>query len=497
MQNLQTPADSTPRKSASSASTPIAFLSSPEHAVPDVEAKVLGILLKHAATRERGFDMLRDEHFADTYHGLVFDAMRTLWQKSGKFNVVTLTVALRTAGEIDSQGQTRAVLQRLHADAPEADDMADYLTILDDWSRRRLIMQAIQSAAVAVLDWRNDPAAIVETLESGLARLAKPGGEIDEVYDRDQMLDTLYDEIVNPKPGQILKTGLTLLDETTGGLYGGDLIAIGGRPGSGKTSLGTTIAHNVGFDQGIPGLVVSLEMARRQIWNRELGYLTGLGHVALQTGKPLGNHDRALVADAIDRLKRSGLYIDSSPYYTMALLRQRVRRMVGSHGIRWVVIDYAGKVAPDGKNQQRNEELAAVTRASKMLAKEFDIPVILLHQLNRESENNANGRPRMSDFKGSGAFEEDADCILLCYRAEYYGHDTFEDGVSSHRKGDIMVAKLRNGEPGICRHAFIGERARWENLAYLDHYDASTFRNPEPAYRTIGTSYTPQTEEAF
>jgi replicative DNA helicase len=265
-----------------------------------------------------------------------------------------------------------------------------------------------------------------------------------------------------------IPTGFTDLDEKTSGLQGGDLIIVAGRPSMGKTAFSLNIAENVAMQTGLPVAVFSMEMGGSQLVTRMIGSIGRLDQHRIRTGRLL-DEDWQKLTYAVGKLNDAPIFIDESAALTSMDLRARARRLHRQCGkLGLIVIDYLQLMSGSGKGgggENRATEISEISRGLKSLAKELDVPVIALSQLNRSLENRPNKRPVMSDLRESGAIEQDADLILFIYRDEVYNSDTQDKGIA-----EIIIGKQRNGPIGTVRMTFLGEYTRFENYAHGGSY---------------------------
>jgi replicative DNA helicase len=278
-----------------------------------------------------------------------------------------------------------------------------------------------------------------------------------------QRIDDLFTAGASDVTG--VPTGFSDLDAMTSGLQPGDLVIVAGRPSMGKTSLALNMAENVALDTGLPVAVFSMEMASTQLTMRLLGSVGRLDQHKMRTGR-LEDDDWERLTHALGRLNEAPIHIDEGAALNSFDIRARARRLSRECGkLGLIVIDYLQLMSPPGGRQSENRatEISEMSRSLKALAKELDVPVVALSQLNRSVEQRPDKRPVMSDLRESGAIEQDADLILFIYRDEVYNPDTPDKGVA-----EIIIAKQRNGPIGRIRLTFLGEYTRFENFANPD-----------------------------
>src|SRR3989338_10622013 len=257
-----------------------------------------------------------------------------------------------------------------------------------------------------------------------------------------------------------IPTGFSDFDHLTSGLQPGDMIVIAGRPSMGKTSFAMNIAEFAAIKQEKPVMVFSMEMPAEQLALRMISSLGRIDQHKVRTGQ-LADADWPRVASAVSMLSESKLYIDDTPALSPLELRTRARRVARKHGgLSLIVIDYLQLMTSPGSRENRTNEISEISRSLKGIAKEFNVPVIALSQLNRGLEQRTDKRPVMSDLRESGAIEQDADVIAFIYRDEVYNED------SPHKRtAEIIIRKQRNGPIGDFRLTFLGQYTRFENFA--------------------------------
>ena len=254
-------------------------------------------------------------------------------------------------------------------------------------------------------------------------------------------------------------TGFSDLDDLTSGLQPADLVVIAGRPSMGKTSLAMNVVENAVLGNKLPVAVFSMEMPGQQLAMRMLASLGRINAHKVRTGR-LDPDDWPRLTSAVGLLDEAPLFIDDSPALSPLELRARARRLARAHGgLGMIVVDYLQLMQSSEDSENRANEVSAITRSLKFLAKELNVPVVVLSQLNRSLESRPNKRPVMSDLRESGAIEQDADLILFIYRDEVYNPDSQDQGTA-----EIIVSKQRNGPTGTVRLTFLGEYTRFENF---------------------------------
>jgi replicative DNA helicase len=274
------------------------------------------------------------------------------------------------------------------------------------------------------------------------------------------LLKKLDDARLNPQGTQGLPTGFTRFDEMTNGLHKGDLVIVAGRPSMGKTSFAMNIAEHAALVEGRPTLVFSMEMSAEQLGIRVLSSFGRIDQQHLRTAQ-MDDMEWGKLSSALGLIREAPLFIDETGALSPLDLRSRARRVAAKHGLGLIVVDYIQLMQIPG-SESRTNEISEISRSLKALAKELEVPIICLSQLNRGVENRDNKRPRMADLRESGGIEQDADVIVFIYRDEVYNKDTPDKGTA-----ELIIAKQRNGPTGMCKTAFLGQFTRFDNLDVL------------------------------
>jgi len=447
-------------------------LQTPPHSVEAEQAVLGGLMLDTQAWDQVG-DSVATEDFYRPDHRLIFDAISDLVAESRPVDVVTVSERLASRGKLDDVGGL-GYLSTLVRDTPTAANARAYAQIVREKSLLRSLVSAGHAISSSVF---NDEGAsardLVNEAERRVFEIAERGARrTDGAQWVRRMLPGLIEKIdewhSNPDAMRGLATGFVDFDRRTGGLRGGDLVIVAGRPSMGKTTLAINMAENVALAPDVKGsvLVFSMEMPSEQLMTRMLASWGGVPLHDIRSGR-VTDHDWARISSATSQLQEARIFIDESPGLTPTELRARARRVKREHGLDLVVVDYLQLMQVTGTKENRATEISEISRGLKALAKELDVPVIALSQLNRSVEQRENKRPVMSDLRESGAIEQDADMILFIYREEVYDKN-------SPRKGeaDIDLAKHRNGETGHFILTFQGQFTRFQNFAH----------EPDPAY---------------
>ena len=259
-------------------------------------------------------------------------------------------------------------------------------------------------------------------------------------------------------------TGFHELDEILGGFQKSDLIVLAARPSMGKTALALTLARNAAIDHKVPVGIFSLEMATMQLIIRMICSEARINAHLVRTGK-LPHSDGSKLSKTVHKLTDAPVYVDDSPAQSVLEIRAKARRLKAEKNVGMIIIDYLQLMSGPQRTESREREISHISRSLKSLAKELNIPVIALSQLNRAVETRTDKRPQLSDLRESGSIEQDADVVIFLNRPEYYGIEKDEHGESTEGVTEVIIGKQRNGPTGMIKLAFIKEYARFENLA--------------------------------
>lgn len=426
----------------------------------EYEQSVLGGLLLDPESIDR-ISLDSTEFYSDG-HRIIFNAICAILEKGEPLDVIILAEQLERDGKLGQVGGL-AYLGALVQNTPSAANIHRYASAVKDrFMERRLLAVGDQIRTLAM--GRGDVRGKLDETEELVWQLTesrKNDSRVSPVGDVLTQAVEGIDERYN-RDGEImgLPTGFTDLDQKTCGLQRGDLIIVAGRPSMGKTALSLNIAENMAA-AGAKGVVFSLEMGSVQLVNRLIAGVGRIDSHRLRSGKLL-DEDWAKLTYAVSKIMAMSLWIDETAAVTTADIRATARKASRAMGgLDFILIDYLQLMgSKSSKTENRATELSEISRALKALAKELNVPVIALSQLNRSLEQRPNKRPIMSDLRESGALEQDADVIMFIYRDEVYNSDSMDKGTA-----EIIIGKQRNGPIGTVRLTFMGEYTRFGNYA--------------------------------
>lgn len=437
----------------------------PPHSV-EAEQSIIGGLMLDNQAFEKVDTKLCEADFYRTEHRVLYRSILNLVKKNQPFDVITVLDILKSSGTLDEAGG-EVYLFELANNTPSVANVSAYADIVREKSvQRQLIAVASEIADSAYNPGHRMVTELLDFAETRVFAIAEQtageGGPLamkSILVRAVEKIDALYHsgEIITGLP-----TGLTELDEMTSGLQKSDLVIVAGRPSMGKTTLVMNMAEHAAIKSGKPVLVFSMEMPADSLAMRMMSSLGRIDQHKIRTGK-LDDDDWPRVTSAVHMLSEAPLFIDDAPALSPSEVRARARRLVKEHGpLGLIVVDYLQLMkVPGFKAENRTAEISEISRSLKALAKELNVPVVALSQLNRSLEQRHDKRPVMSDLRESGAIEQDADLICFIYRDEVYNEDSPDKGCA-----EIIIAKQRNGPIGKVRVAFLGKYTRFEDLAY-------------------------------
>ena len=433
----------------------------PPHSV-EAEQSVIGGLLLDNRAWDRVGETLTAEDFYRREHRLIFQAIASLCEEACPADIVTVSERLEKGGELDVVGGL-SYLASVANNTPSAANIGAYTNIV---SERSVLRQLLRAASdITSTTYQPDGRGVTELLdfaEKRVLEISEKGPRRGEVKPISKLLSEAVDRIDVLFRSQSAITGVSTgfmdLDEKTSGMQPSDLIIIAGRPSMGKTSLAMNIAENAAVGHKVPVAVFSMEMPGSQLAMRMMSSLGRINAHRMRTGK-LNDDDWPRLTSSVSLLNEAPIFIDDTPGLTALDIRSRARRIKREHGLGMIVIDYL-QLMTGGGEENRATEISNMTRSLKGLAKELNVPVIALSQLNRSVETRTDKRPVMSDLRESGAIEQDADVILFVYRDEVYREDSPDKGIA-----EIIIGKQRNGPIGTVRLTFLGEYTKFENYS--------------------------------
>lgn len=433
----------------------------PPHSL-EAEVSVLGAILLSDRAYDRAVEIIRSDDFYDPRHRLIFEAMISLVEDNRPIDRVSLAEMLISKEQLNQAGGG-AYLAELTLAEPTAAHIAEHSRTIQKHSMSRALIERATQIVADGYEPGIDVDELVSRAEQSIFEVAEKRIR-PSYFPLKEVVKTAFANIeALAKRKELITgvpTGYTELDQMTAGLQRSDLIIVAGRPSMGKTAFALNMALNASSQAGTGCLIFSLEMSKEQIATRLLGSEARVDAKGLRTGF-IADRDWPKLIDSADKLSQASIFIDDTPGIDILELRAKARRLKREHDIGMIVVDYLQLMQGRVGLERREQEISDISRSLKATAKELDLPVIALSQLNRKVEDRPNKRPQMADLRESGAIEQDADVIMFIYRDEVYNPnpDNPNKGVA-----EIIIGKQRNGPTGRVQLQFQGRYTRFNNL---------------------------------
>ena len=429
----------------------------------EAERSVLGAILVHNDAFNTAAQVIDGRDFYRDAHRRIFDRMVALSERGEAIDFITLKEELSRGGDLEEVGGP-AYVASLVDGVPRATNVEYYARIVKEKATLRNLIYAANKILTNAYEADQESDLILDEAESSIFAVAD---------DRLKAGFVPMRELVNesfPKIEQLFEhkrlvtgvpTGFVDLDEMTRGLQPGDLVIVAARPSMGKTSLVLNIAQHVAVQGEHTVGFFSLEMSKESLFIRLLTSEAQIDSHRLMSGH-IADRDYSRISHALERLSSMRLFIDDTANIGVLEMRAKSRRLQAEHGLSLIVVDYIQLMSARGRYENRTLELASISRSLKGLAKELNVPIVVLSQLSRAPESRSDHRPQLSDLRESGALEQDADVVVLIYRDDAYNRDPNNPDAGT---AELILAKQRNGPTGIVRLAFLREQTRFANLA--------------------------------
>jgi len=429
----------------------------------EAEESIISAILIDNNTLLDVIEILAPEDFYRTAHQKIYAAITDLFDTTEPIDLVTLANKLKEKGQLEEIGSA-SYLARLVDTVPSAVNAQHYAKIVHDKASLRRLIEKANAIVKRCFEERGNADNIIDFAESSVFEISEKKSQ-QAFYPISKLIlgniETLEENQGNRSLVTGVPTGFSHLDNLTSGLQNSDLIILAARPSMGKTALALNIARNAAVDANIPVAIFSLEMSKEQLSLRMLCSEARIDSSRLRGGF-FSMEDWHRLTDAAGILSETSIYIDDSPSLTAMEIRAKARRLKMDKNIGLIVIDYLQLMQGRASAERRDLEISEISRSLKALAKELELPVLALSQLNRMLEQRTDKRPRLSDLRESGALEQDADVVAFIYRDEVYNKE--ED---NPRRGtaEILLSKQRNGPTGDVNLTFLNSFTRFENLA--------------------------------
>ncbi len=430
----------------------------------EAEKAVIGAILIDNSTLNKVADILKPDFFYDLRHATLFDAILTLYTESKPVDVLTISAELKKKHKTRQAGGSD-YLSEIISSVPTSANVEVYAALVKETAvRRRLITFASKLDEISRVEDRKIED-ILDELESNVMLMSQDSTKVDFYSSRE--LINLYIELAdeygrNPDSLRGIPSGLHELDKMLNGFHKSDLVILAARPSVGKSAFAFDVARHAAVNEGKTIAIFSLEMAAIQVMQRMLAQQSGISLWDLKTGKKFESESFSMLNTAIDKLSSAKIFIDETAGINIMQIRSKARKLKLEHNLDLLVIDYLQLMQGTGKStDNRAQEVGEISRSLKILARELNIPIIALSQLNRAVENRQDRVPQLSDLRESGSIEQDADIVI------FLGRDMPKEGEvidpDDPVKVDIFIAKHRNGATGRFALNYIGKRTKFSD----------------------------------
>jgi len=429
----------------------------------EAEAAVLGSIIRDNEAAGEVVQVLQPECFYRRAHLVVYEALIHLYDSRRAIDLVTLRDELERRGVLEDAGGVE-YLTRLVESVPSAANAGEYARIVREKSLLRSLIAACTNIVREAYESREEIEAILDRSEKAIFDIAenRSGREADSIL---EILKRTMEKIDRYQGRRGRYTGIPSgypdLDEKTGGFQNAEMVIIAARPSMGKTTLALNMMKNAAMNDNLPVGIFSMEMSEQMLAQNLLCMQAGVDASKLRSGF-LSGSDWDRIGRALGELGEAPVYIDDTPGLSILQLRAKARRLAMRHHVRMLMVDYIQLMSAPGE-ESRQQEIAAISRGIKALARELNIPIIALSQLNRSPESREGHRPRLGDLRESGALEQDADVVLLIHRPGYYKGPAEEEGSGGGEKTELIIAKQRNGPTGVVPLTFLSNMLRFES----------------------------------
>ena len=426
----------------------------------EAERSVIGSILMDNELISSATELLSGDDFYSKQNGLVFDAMSELYQERKPIDPVTLSDKLKEKNAPEEMNSPEFVKEILNA-VPTSANLKHYAQIVYEKSTLRKLIRITENISKDCYQAQDKLEDILETTEKNIFNLVQSRNTREYVPMSDIVIEVLKKiEQASKTKGHItgLSTGFADLDFKTAGLQPSDFILIAARPSMGKTAFSLSVLDHVVVKKQLSAAIFSLEMSKEQLVNRLLAMEARIDAQNIRSGN-LSDEEWENLVNASEVLGSSKLIIDDTPGISVAEMRSKCRKYKMDQDIQLIVVDYIQLMSSGGKGDNRQQEVSDISRALKGLARELNVPVVVLSQLNRAVESRTDHRPMLSDIRESGAIEQDADVIMFLYRDDYYNPETEEKNVA-----EVIIAKQRNGPTGTVKLAWQPKFTRFVNM---------------------------------
>lgn len=429
----------------------------------DAEKSVLGSIILDKDALLEITEILKEDDFYNEMHREIYRTILELYRKSEPVDILTVSEELKKRNTLEMVGG-RAYIALLSTMVPSTSNAAQYAKIVSEKAVLRRLINASSDIMEKSYQETNEPETLLDYAEQSIFEIA----QTKQKRDFESIKDVLYNNLkrideVSQLSGGItgITTGFLDLDAKTSGFQKSDLIILAARPSMGKTAFALNIAQQAALREKAKVLIFSLEMSTEQLGQRFISVESRVEMQKLKTGK-LDRNDWDQLYNAIDKLSKADIFIDDTPGINVLEIKNKCRRLKAEKGLDMIVVDYLQLMSYEGRAESRQQEITAISRFLKQLAREMDCPVIVLSQLSRAPEMRSDRRPILSDLRESGAIEQDADVVIFLYRDEYYNQDTEKPNIC-----EVNIAKQRSGPTGIVELTWLGKYTKFVDTSRL------------------------------
>lgn len=424
------------------------------------EQTVLGAMMLNKDAVLTAVQLLRAMDFYVPAHSEIFEAILELFNLDQPIDIITLSERLKLRGTLDSIGGTNYLVEIANM-APTSGNLKHYANILNEKSTLRRLIGACEDISKLCYSGEEEVRSVLDLAEQRIFEILEnrdtqgftPIGDVLSInYDKLLDLTERKDAFIG------IPTGFSALDNILNGLQKQNFILIASRPAMGKTSLALNIAQNAAMKHHASVAIFSLEMSKEELANRMWSAETLVDVSKVQSGD-LEDREWTQLLDGMDMLSRLPIYIDDTGGTTVTDIRAKTRRLKREKGLDLIIIDHMQLMSTGKRSENRQQEISEISRNLKLLAKDLNVPVLTLSQLNRTVESRSGNRPALSDLRESGAIEQDADVVMMLYRDDYYNKDTEKPGIA-----ECIIAKHRNGATGTVEMKWQAKYTRFSDL---------------------------------
>lgn len=438
----------------------------PPHSL-EAEQAVLSSMMLDRSAISRTVEIINQESFYHQRHQDVFNSIISINDKGFAPDFISVIEELKSQGKLENVGDV-SYIQEIMEISPTSANVEQYARIIQEKYLKRMLISTATTIIENCMDDSTDALDQIDIAEKQIFNIAE--NRLKKTFTPIKSLtketyDIIRKLVEHDKTGLTgISTGFTLLDDKLGGFQKSDLIIIAARPSMGKTALALSFIRNMAVKDKVPVALFSIEMNGVQIVTRLISADAKLDQQKIRTGK-INQNENSMIVNSLGRLADSPIYIDDSPMLSVMELRAKCRRLVSEHKVECVFVDYL-QLMTAPKSESREREISFISSSLKQIAKELNIPVVALAQLNRSIESRSEKNPMLSDLRESGSIEQDADVVMFVNRPEVYKEPVYSDGKPTEGTGELIIGKQRNGPTGTVRVAFDKNCARFDNLQY-------------------------------